>query len=84
MFNVDCEMYLLHIKYVYYIWFHQYAFIISKQGTSVFIRILEIFQDGGGVVDVDVGGGGVGFGVGGGGGGIGGGDDTYCRCGDGS
>lgn len=31
-----------------YIWFHQYAFISSKPGTSVFFRILEIFQDGGG------------------------------------
>jgi hypothetical protein len=40
----------------------------------VFIRILEIFQDDGGVIDVGV--------VGGGG--VGGGGDTYCRCGDGS
>jgi len=78
MFNVDCKMYLLHIKYVCYIWLHQYTYISSKQGTSVFIRILEIFQDDSGCVDVGGGGGG------GGAGGVSSGGDTYCRCGDGS
>jgi len=34
-----------------YIWFHQYAFNSSKPGTSVFFRILEIFQDDSGGVD---------------------------------